>query len=191
MSLLASLLLLVGHHSEPPLALVFSTEPLPHEAALREQGWEVRHVAMPCDNNLYCWANKAGQISSFRKQVQASIRGRKNVMLVGVSRGGYLALGMADLPEVSRIAAIAPMTEPNRPGVFSGPLAVKLDPSLIAGKRVFIEVGNSDETVDTYAALRYAYAAMNPKLTLWVNTLHGHDRSDPHAMIEWLRREKL
>lgn len=190
-ALLGALLLSACTQAKKPLALVFSVEPIPHEQALRERGWEVRRMPLPCNGGLTCWAKNPGWLAQYNDDVREALKGREGVMLVGVSRGGYLVLDMADIPEVSRVVALSPVTDLGQLREYRGYPAPPLNPDLVKGKRTLLVIGNADTRVGTDAAMQYARAAMNPKLTLVVGETKGHSCPGPEAMLDWLESESV
>jgi pimeloyl-ACP methyl ester carboxylesterase len=181
-------LLLTACTQPKPLALVLSVEPIPHEAALRDAGYEVRRVPLPCRGDLTCWAKEPQRVDQFVTDTRWSLAGHRDVLLVGVSRGGYLALRMADFPEVGRIAALSPVTDLSALAEYRGHFAPPLDPALARGRRLYLQIGNVDGRVSTDAALQYARAVMGPGVTVEVVETQGHSLPPPDGLLRWLGR---
>lgn len=173
-----------------PLALVFSVEPIALSAQLRHAGWDVRLVEMPCGADLDCWsrgAHKPGMLRDLPARVAKLARGRERVALIGVSRGGYLALRLAGTPGVTEVVALSPVTDLMRLTEFRG---VKLSPEYRlapAHGRVFIAIGNEDERVGTDAAMAYAVHLVGGDFTLHVLPTKGHVVVGQVEALAWLR----
>jgi dienelactone hydrolase len=121
----------------------------------------------------------------------------RRVAACGTSRGGFLALHFAAAePRVGAVAAIAPVTELGALREFAGleddPAVAALDVAAqaqaLAGRPVWITIGNRDARVGTDRAIRLARrlveaapadAAIAP-VELHVTATEGH-RADPRA----------
>ncbi len=179
MALLAALL---AACQPQPRVLLLSVDPVP--------GLDAERVQMPCAGDLDCWARDPGQLEPWLAEFHRSLAGRKNVTVIGVSRGGYLALRMAAWPEVGQIVALSPVTDLSRLHEFAGvalPDSAKLDPLALGHVRAFIQIGNADDRVGTQEAMHYATEAMNPRLTLHVEAWPGHSLGDTAVALEWVR----
>ncbi len=176
--------LLTGCVAPHPRPLLLSVDAVP--------GLEAERVLMPCNGSLECWARDPGQIEPWLERFHASLRGQRNVTVIGVSRGGYLALRMAAWPEVGQIVALSPVTDLSRLHEFAGvalPASAKLDPLALSHVRAFIQIGNADDRVGTQEAMRYATEAMNPRLTVMVGESPGHTLMPLDDARRWLDQE--
>lgn len=123
----------------------------------------------------------------------------QRVGVLGVSRGGYVALRAAVAN--SRIAAAAVLAPVTHLGVlkeFSNVSVgdqydlVKLSWAL-AGKSLFLQIGSNDRRVGTGSALRLvdgviaASGEASPDLTVMVTPTPGHQSSEHEKASEWLR----
>jgi pimeloyl-ACP methyl ester carboxylesterase len=180
-----------------PLALILTPEPdKPLAAELRAAGYDVQSPALPCAGSLPCWAANIDHapFAEWEAQMARTMAGRE-VTLVGVSRGGYLALRLAQRPEVRQVIAFSPVTDLSRLREFRGvtvPGQYALDPKPLVGKRLFVVIGSNDGRVGTNACLRLvarivvAAGQRTPDLTLEVLPVAGHRRVGDARAAAWV-----
>lgn len=129
----------------------------------------------------------------------------KGITVLGVSRGGYLAMKAAsEIPEVSIVIALAPVTDVFRLREFEGSKASNslyvlngYYPTL-ATKHLFIQINNNDDRVGTAQALAFMNGvtqARSPEavdLTAVITPKKGHSTSEHEMAAAWAltRRQK-
>lgn len=175
-------------------------------AELRKRGFVVVSVDLPCHGRergeLDCWARRAPTgdfVTPFLgklRRVAADMRRRgvvngDRVLVAGISRGGYLAMRSAVLPEVTDVLAMCPVTDLGRLREFAGvpvPASYRLNPSLLAGERLFLQIGSQDQRVGTDATLALASAisqAGGADITLHMGPSPGHNLPDESEAVAW------
>lgn len=193
----------------------------PIGADLKKAGFTLASIDAPChgrdvikgkSNGLQCWSDRAngssadefaGFVSKLR-EVIIDIRKRKlantgEVTIIGVSRGGYLALrAAAGIPDVTKVVAMAPVTDIFRLREFSNSKAERKIYSLeqysktLAQKHTFIQISNNDDRVGTPEAVRLAMSivsAAEPKaadLTLILSPRKGHYTTNHDTAAQWV-----
>lgn len=199
--ILAALLLLIGcgEGKDKGLVIVLHGQNSTLPEKLSRHGYKVVHMHLPCNGDLECWAANAPKgdfVAPFLKQMRQEIRyyGMRRVMVVGVSRGGYLALRSAELLEVTDILVMSPVTDLQRLQEFQTtplPLSYALQPSAVAQKRVFLQIGSDDKRVGTDVALNFARDVMladGDDFTLNVRPTPGHTLPPEYEAFEWACR---
>lgn len=103
------------------------------------------------------------------------------IVVCGVSRAGYCALRLAAADKrISAVAGLAPVTDwralsnfrnvKERPEVAA--LALENFAPSLAGRRVYLAIGNSDRRVGTDAVLHFAYTLAAEEARLGLETSH-------------------
>lgn len=198
-----ALLLVSCKPPDRPLAVILSVDGADGTSlsqTLAGQGFDVVAPTLPCEGKLTCWADNPGVIEHFPAQLDRLTRGRKRVVLVGVSRGGYLALRAAHLPQVTEVVALSPVTDLNLLSEFEDKRAhsrYRLDPAPLAGKRLFVAIGSGDARVSTRAALDFVDgvlqsvpAGRTPDVTVVVNPTPGHRLMGEAEAVAWVRARR-
>lgn len=188
---------------------------------LKQAGFTLAAVDAPChgkdaikgkSTGLQCWSDRASESSadefagfvSQLREVIVDIRQRKlantgDVTVIGVSRGGYLAFrAAAGIPDVTRVVAMAPVTDVFRLKEFDKSTANKdlyaLKPysKTLAQKHIFMQISNNDERVGTHEAVNLAMgivSAASPKaadLTLMLSPRKGHFTTNHDTAAQWV-----
>jgi pimeloyl-ACP methyl ester carboxylesterase len=185
---------------------------------LHAQGWNVVSLDLPCHGadrrageptELAGWAArvKAGEdiVAAFQKRVNdvvghlvtTGVTDPARIAAAGTSRGGFMAFhAAAGNPLIRAVAAFSPVTDLVALSEFAGqennPLATRLAlvnaAEALAGRAVWITIGNADERVGTDKAVTFAEALKNaalaqkltPRVTLRVLPTPGHS-----SLPEW------
>lgn len=137
-------------------------------------------------------------------RVLKDLRARKlvsgdRVVLVGVSRGGYLAMRVAaHNPLITDVIGLAPVTDLQALTEFT---QVKVDQAvyglgrhatILSQKRLFLQVGSSDMRVGTRAVLKLVDTIIDAgggrpvDLTLIVTPDPGHQSSEHNRAAQWI-----
>lgn len=192
----------------------------PAGAILKANGYSLAAIDAPCHGKdvgekesagLECWRKRAdsssqdafeGYISNLKDVINdIKVKGKANtsdITILGVSRGGYLALKSAgEIDEVSTIIAMAPVTDIFRLREFDQSKAPrqlyglnKYYPAL-AKKHIFIQINNNDDRVGSPEAMKFiagVVAAADPKradLTAVLTPVKGHSTSDHEMAANW------
>lgn len=182
-----------------PLAVVLSVDGAAGTSlsrTLQRQGFDVIAPELPCKGSLTCWAEHPERFDSFPIALDRLTRGHKRVVLVGVSRGGYLALRAAHLPQVREVVLLSPVTDLNVLAEFKGhPVGMHYlpDPAPLVGKRLFVAIGSGDARVSTRAALDFvdgvlqaAPVGQTPDVTVWIDPTPGHRLMGEDQAAQWV-----
>jgi len=158
---------------------------------------------------LDCWAARSVGYDMFSGYIKAvsrvitDIQRKKiaapgRVIVVGVSRGGYIALRLAADPRITDIVALAPVTNLQTLEEFS---KYQVDQSVygldglataLTTKRTFFQIGSNDDRVGTLDVLRLVTeikhrAAANPvDMTLIMTPVDGHRSSEHERAARWV-----
>jgi len=205
-------LLLSSCAPPPPTAIVLATsegESLQDYAGIASSlpGWNVVSIDLPAHGNdrrskeskpLTAWRARldAGEdlIGGFTARLSKMIDGlpRGRVVLVGVSRGGFLALHAAARdPRIDAVVAFMPVTELGALTEFADartryePLNVSHLAPQLAERKVWMSIGRADTRVSTAAALDAADALRAP-LLLEAESGHIYSPTAERAAATWL-----
>lgn len=187
---------------------------------LADNGYSVAAIDVTCHGKdvqrhekygLDCWRARAesGQTNIFDgymgrfSSVLADIASTKRtdttrVTVLGVSRGGYLAMrAAAEVPEVAIVIALAPVTDLFKLREFEGAKAPKPLYSLksfypvIASKHLFLQINNDDDRVGTDQALALIKGVVEAggdssvDVTAIITPRKGHSTSEHEAAANW------
>jgi dienelactone hydrolase len=158
------------------------------------------------DSLVPAFVSKASQVLDFL--IQSGHTDPKRVAACGISRGGFMAIHFtAAEPRVKCVAALAPVTDLRALSEFAGMKNETASRSLslmnvadkIAGRGVWVYIGNDDERVGTDNAIaftrlvtRLAVAKKQPaNVKLTVDALEGHGVGlPPHIeAAEWIEAQ--
>lgn len=192
-------------------------------AALHASGYSVASVDVTChgrdvttgeDAGLGCWADRikgggddifapmVGKASAAITALTSNGGARpENVIAVGVSRGGYAALRAAAADRrIGTLVLLAPVTNLARLAEFKG---VPLDAAkyALAGhyaefakRRLFIQIGNSDDRVGTSDVVAFSQGVVKAAggapadVTTVITSNAGHGVAEQQEAIEWVLR---
>ena len=140
-----------------PLAIVLWPGDSGLVEAVEAAGYRVAVPPAPFNGDLHAWAAQARAPGMFdawdRDLAQVISDGGGQAVVVGISRGGYLALRAGRLPGVRAVVALSPVTDLSRLSEFEG---VAVDPSYRLTRPpvpVFSAIGSDDRRVGTDAAI--------------------------------------
>jgi dienelactone hydrolase len=172
----------------------------------RLAGWCARVKAG--DSLVPAFVSKASQVLDFL--IQSGYTNPERVAACGISRGGFMAIHFtAAEPRVKCVAAVAPVTDLRALSEFAGmenetaarSLAVTNVADKVAGRGVWVYIGNDDERVGTDNAIaftrlvtRLAVAKKQPaKVKLTVDALEGHGVGlSPHIeAAQWIEAQLI
>lgn len=192
---------------------------------LSSKGYSVAAIDVTCHGKdlkkkekygLECWRSRADQTGKNvfdgyignLKSVISDIAGKHvtdtaGITVLGVSRGGYLALKAAvEIQEVTTVIAMAPVTDVFRLREFDGSKASKSLYSLdsyypdLAKKHIFIQINNDDDRVGTAQAMSLiagvtkAGSLKAVDLTAIVTPKKGHSTSEHEMAADWALSER-
>lgn len=197
----------------------------PVSRVLASKGYSVAAIDVTCHGKdlkkkekygLDCWRSRADRTD--QNVFDGYIRNLKSVIgdiadkhatditgitVLGVSRGGYLAMKAAsEIPEVSTVIALAPVTDVFRLREFEGATASKSLYSLeryyptLSKKHLFIQINNDDDRVGTAQAISFisgVTAAGGPvavDLTEVLTPKKGHSTSEHEMAAAWALTER-
>lgn len=183
---LVMLVLLVGCSAPTkprPLAIVLWPGDSGIEQIVDDAGYRTIIVPLPCDGDLDCWATHASTPSLFdawEAALDHTIQQEGGTAtVVGISRGGYLALRAGELDSVTAVVALSPVTDLGRLREFSGAdihPANRLNPAPYRRKPLSLTIGNNDTRVSTQAALLFVSGIGEAAaLTVTVRPAPGHE----------------
>ncbi|MGK3120441.1 alpha/beta hydrolase [Pseudomonas corrugata] len=187
---------------------------------LAAKGYSVVAVDVPCHGKdtikkegtgLECWRARADKTSgnifdsyiSNLNSVLGDVADKHkarlvNVTVLGVSRGGYIAMkAAAEVPGIDTVIAMAPVTDVFRLREFDNSKANKSAYSLtpyyeaLSKKHLFIQINNDDDRVGTTETLSLVSGitkAGNPDavdLTAIVTPKKGHSTSEHEMAAAW------
>lgn len=186
----------------------------------RNAGYTLIAIDVPCHGKdakkkeptgLTCWNKRANDsktdiflpyISKLQNVLAAvkekGIADASAIGVLGVSRGGYLAMRVAsEIPEVTFVIAMAPVTDIFRLSEFKESKAPKELYSLkasypnLAKKHIFIQINNDDDRVGTMEALSFITGvtkSINTKdvdLMAILTPKKGHSTSEHQMAAAW------
>lgn len=179
---------------------------------LHARGWNVMSLDLPCHGadhradepaELVGWAARLARgediVADFQRRVndivehlvKTGVADPHRLAAAGTSRGGFMAFhATAGNPHLMAVAAFSPVTDLLALTEFAGqegnPLARRLALAnmvpVLAGRRVWIAIGDADERVDTGKAVAFAQAltsaapggGVGEQITLRVPHTPGH-----------------
>lgn len=192
---------------------------------LSSNGYSVAAIDVPCHGKdqkkkekygLECWRARAdktdknvfdGYVENLRAVI-SDIAGKhaadtKEITVLGVSRGGYLAMKVAaEIPDISTVVALAPVTDVFRLREFDESSASKPLYSLesyypeLSRKHLFIQINNDDDRVGTAQAMSFisgvtAAGGHGPvDLTAVVTPKKGHSTSEHEMAAAWVLSQR-
>lgn len=166
-----------------PLAIVLWPGESDIVAAVESAGYRPLVVPLPCDGDLHCWAANAGrpgQFDAWMAGLDATIaKNGGQAVVVGISRGGYLALRASCLPGVRGVVALSPVTDLSQLREFG-----RVDPSYRLPRPcgpVYSAIGSRDDRVSTASAVALLPATV-------VTDAPGHNLTGVDGAVAWLRR---
>lgn len=197
----------------------------PVGGSLAEKGYSIASVDVPCHGKdlhsnekagLECWSSRSAAtdnnifdnyISNIKSVIadikKAHLTDMSDITVLGVSRGGYLALKTAaEIPEVTNIVALAPVTDVFRLREFNGSKASKpaysLEPyyNSLASKHIFIQINNNDDRVGTQQAISLIEGvtkAGDPRavdLTAIITPQRSHSTSEHQTAADWVIQQR-
>ncbi|WP_260956734.1 alpha/beta hydrolase family protein [Pseudomonas citri] len=162
-------------------------------------------------SGLACWnkrANDSGTdiflpyIAKLRSVITTvkdkGIADASTIGVLGVSRGGYLAMRVAsEIPEVTTVIALAPVTDIFRLSEFRESKAprelysLKANYSTLAKKHIFIQINNDDDRVGTAEALSLITGVTKSENSESVDLMavltprKGHSTSEHQMAAAW------
>lgn len=187
---------------------------------LHQHGYSLAAVDVTChgkdvrqgeQEGLGCWASRVQanqpdifsgmiqQVSALISSIQEEGRSSGDVVAVGVSRGGYAALRLAIAdPRVSTLVLMAPVTRVERLSEFTGVVVppaydISRNSKVLSTKRIFMQIGNSDDRVgtdDALALMRSIVTAGGGKpvdLTVIVTPNRGHGTERHSFAAQWVQ----
>lgn len=184
---------------------------------LKAKGYSVASIDATCHgkdverlkaSGLDCWRERVDSskadifepfISALRSVISDIDHGQlSNVVVLGVSRGGYLALrAAAEIDQIDTVIALAPVTDIFALREFDGfvgredQYSLHKYSSVLASKNVFIQINNNDQRVNTDAALSLVGAVVESRpaettnLTLILTPKFGHSTSEHERAASW------
>ncbi|WP_055135549.1 alpha/beta hydrolase family protein [Pseudomonas corrugata] len=187
---------------------------------LSAKGYSVAAVDVPCHGKdtikkegtgLECWRARADKTSgnifdsyiSNLNAVLGDVAEKHNARLaditaLGISRGGYIAMkAAAEIPSITTIIAMAPVTDVFRLREFDGSKANRsvytLAPyySALSKKHLFIQINNDDDrvgTTETLSLISGITKAGSPDavdLTAILTPKKGHSTSEHAMAADW------
>ncbi|MGE8297293.1 MAG: alpha/beta hydrolase family protein [Pseudomonas sp.] len=197
----------------------------PVGSLLAQRGYSVASIDVTCHGKdllkhekygLDCWRARAdsSQTNIFDdyierlKSVIADIASKNRadtskITILGVSRGGYLAMrSAAELQEVAIVIALAPVTDLFKLREFEGTKAPQSLYSLkpfypeIATKHLFLQINNNDERVGTSQALSLVKEVAEAggdnqvDITAIITPRKGHSTSEHEMAANWAISER-
>ncbi|AVD86178.1 S9 family peptidase [Pseudomonas sp. SWI44] len=187
---------------------------------LSSKGYSIASIDVTCHGKdlkkkekygLDCWRSRADNtennvfdtyISNLKSTISdiadKNATDVKGITLLGVSRGGYIAMkAAAEIPEVSTVIALAPVTDIFRLREFDGSTASKSLYSLapyypeLSKKHLFIQINNDDDRVGTAQAIALisgvtaAGSQGAVDLTAVLTPKKGHSTSEHEMAAAW------
>jgi pimeloyl-ACP methyl ester carboxylesterase len=135
--------------------------------------------------------------------IRRGLASEGNVVVAGVSRGGYCALRLAAADSrISAVAGLSPVTDWREIDEFErikdtpavGNLALERFARDLAGRRVYVAIGNRDTRVGTHACTRFVLALLKEESRLGGPSqirYHIADDSRGHALAGRWRIEGI
>jgi dienelactone hydrolase len=186
----------------------------PIAATLRAAGWLSLSVDLPAHgadaratestSPLFAWRQRALAGEAFIDRFTGQLRAvldygvsagavdPRRIVVVGFSRGGFLALHAAAADaRITSVAAIQPVTDllqlsewQGVPASVADPLGVRALVPTLVGRRIWLSIGWQDTRVGTQAAIEVVSAARALGAG-WTLLLHP-ERDGAHTVPAWL-----